>query len=698
MPLVHSWWLGKKKGKEAWIRPIICADTGHPSGKRVNFEIGHGATGAPTRDDDGTVGRSGARCVACGSAVELKYVRAEGRAKRLGSRLMAIAAQGTRQRVYLSPTPDQIAAAEVPRVVNPPEGDIPANPRDFKTPNYGLTEFSELFTNRQLLALTTISDLVVEARERVVQDATAPAASARAPAPVTTADAEAYGDAVATYLGMAMSRTLNKSTAICSWDSSPKMEAVRGLFARQALPMAWDYAEANVFGSSSGNYSEDVGWVDRVLERLPIGIDRNVQATQADAASIDTQGALLSTDPPYYDNISFADLSDFFYVWLRRSLRGVYPDLLSTMLVPKAEELVANPYRHAGRDGARAFFEDGFRRVFARARETAIDDYPITVYYAFKQSEAGDDGDVSPGWETLLDGMIRSGWMITATWPMRSELSNRILSQGANALASSIVLALRPRPDSAPTTDRRGLIAALQQELPDALRNLQQGTIAPVDLPQAAIGPGMAVFSRYAKVIENDGTAMTVRSALTRINEILDQVLNEQEGDFDAATRFGVAWYRQHGYTTGKYGVADDLARARNTAVDAMARDGILTSAAGKVTLLSPAALSEDYDVLADDRVGAWEILHHLIACLERDGVPSAGAFLANAQGRPDGAVDAEVVKELAFLLFSIAEKNGWTADALAFNTVATAWPDIVQSSRELESGGEQAELVFEES
>jgi putative DNA methylase len=273
-----------------------------------------------------------------------------------------------------------------------------------------------------------------------------------------------------------------------------------------------------------------------------------------------------------------------------------------------------------------------------------------------------------------------------------------MLSVGTNALASSIVLALRPRPNDAPTTDRRGLIAALQHELPAALRKLQQGAIAPVDLPQAAIGPGMAVFSRYAKVVENDGTAMTVRSGLARINEILDQVLNEQEGDFDASTRFAIAWYRQHGYTTGKFGVADDLARARNTAVETLVRDGILTSAANKVTLLPPAMMPEEYDVLADDRVGVWEVLHHLTALLQRDGLPAAGSFLASVQERPDGAVDVELVKELAFLLFSVAEKNGWTQDALAFNTVATAWPDLVESARSAPpSTAAQAAFDFEE-
>jgi putative DNA methylase len=463
--------------------------------------------------------------------------------------------------------------------------------------------------------------------------------------------------------------------------------------------MVWDFAEGNPLGQSSGSWEVLLRGSERAFASNAFpSVGTPARVSQADAASIPFDGFLISTDPPYYDNVGYSDLSDFFYIWLRRSLRAVYPELLSTMLVPKAEELVANPYRHDGANGARQFFEDSFRNVFAHARESALWGYPITVYYAYKQTEAGDDGTASTGWETLLDGMIRSGWTITGTWPCRTETGSRMIAQGANALASSIVLSLRPRPDDAPTTDRRGLIAALHDELPDALRKLQQGAIAPVDLPQAAIGPGMAVFSRYAKVIEDDGSTMTVRSALARINEILDQVLNEQEGDFDATTRFAIAWYRQHGYTTGEFGAADNLARARNTSVDTMAREGILTSVAGKVTLLSPADLSDDYNVREDARVSVWEALHHLIAALERDGLPGAGAFLGSAQERPDAGIDADLVKELAFLLFSITEKNHWTQDALAFNTVATAWPDIVHASRSAgDSLGEQAAFAFEE-
>lgn len=369
-------------------------------------------------------------------------------------------------------------------------------------------------------------------------------------------------------------------------------------------------------------------------------------------------------------------------MWLRRTLRDVHPDLLTTLLVPKAEELVANPYRHSGKEGAKAFFETGFREVFANARKVASSEFPITVFYAFKQSESDEDGEASSGWETLLEGMIREGWVITSTWPFRTETASRMLAQGKNVLASSIVLSLRPRPDDAPTTDRRGFIAALEAELPDALRKLQQGQIAPVDLPQAAIGPGMAVFSRYIKVLEPDAKQMTVRSALARINEVLDQVLNEQEGDFDAPSRFAIAWYRQHGYGVGKFGDADNLARARNTSVDVMDRDEILISRAGNVQLIRPADLPWDYDVLRDSHTSNWEALHHLIRVLERDGIAPAGDFLQAALARPDLVVDADLVKELAHLLFRIAEGNGWTKDALSFNNLVTSWPEILEVAR----------------
>ncbi|MHA7223089.1 DUF1156 domain-containing protein [Arthrobacter sp. RHLT1-20] len=681
IPLVSSLDLGRKEGKQTWLRPVV-------SDGRVDFEIAHGQR---TLESNKTGQGAKFRCWVCSApqSVDLIHSQLDVPSKP-APRLLAVVAEGFRQRIYLQPTQaDRAAAAGCAALAAAIRGsDDALSPSARGTfggnaqgRRYGFFTFADYFTNRQLVALTTLSDLVDEARQQALKDALSAGIPAGGRLEAGGTGSEAYADAVATYLGMSLSRTLNKSTAICSWDSSPKMEAVRGLFARQAISMAWDFAEANIFGSSSGNFVEDIEWVTRALERLPVK-GRPGVAKQADASSRDYSGALISTDPPYYDNIGYSDLSDFFYVWLRRSLRSVHPELLSTMLVPKAEELVANAYRHGGKQGAKKFFELGFRDVFSRARETAAPDYPVTVWYAFKQSDTSEDGTSSSGWETLLDGMIRGGWTITATWPNRSELANRMIASGTNALASSIVLALRPRPGDAPTTDRRGLIAALHAELPQALRSLQHGAIAPVDLPQAAIGPGMAVFSRYASVIEADGSAMTVRSALARINEILDQVLNEQEGDFDPTSRFAIAWYRQHGYSTGMFGEADNLARARNSSVDNMARDEILTSSAGKVALIKPSDLPDDYDVRIDHHTSGWAALHHLIRILERRGVSAAGSFLAEAVSRPDGAIDAELVKELAFLLYSVAEKNGWTKDALSFNSLATSWPEIVGASR----------------
>ncbi|RIR29881.1 DUF1156 domain-containing protein [Mycobacteroides abscessus] len=694
IPLVRSWWLGKKKGKEAYVVPQVVADSSHPSGQRVRFEIGHDAKGPGT---DGTMsGRQGGLCLACNSLTSVDYIRSEGKAGRMGNALLAIVAEGNRQRVYLESQVAHVEAADVEALDDVVSGEIADNPRWFSPPAYGLTKFSDLFTNRQLVALTTFSDLVGEARERVLADALAAGMSEGDRLEAGGNGAAAYADAVATYLGFAVSRLADYGSSISTWMPDPKNEGIRNTFARQAIPMTWDFAEANPLSSASGNFWFMLRGIGRTLDVLVASTAQGI-AKQGDAASTPRGTLLLSTDPPYYDNIGYSDLSDYFYVWLRRSLRSVHPRLLSTMLVPKAEELVANPYRHGGKSGAHEFFEDGFQAVFHRARESALPDFPITVYYAFKQSELTDAGEASTGWETLLEGMIRSGWAVTATWPLRSERGGRMISVGTNALASSIVLALRPRPEGSPQTDRRQFVETLKAELPVALKDLQQGAIAPVDLPQAAIGPGMAVFSRYSGVLEPDGSKMSVRSALARINEILDQVLNEQEGDFDATSRFAIAWYRQHGYGTGAFGDANNLANARNTTVDAMDRGGILSSRAGKVHLIRPSDLSADYDVLADPHTSNWEALHHLIRRLEGDGITPAGDFLRKALSRPDGAVDADLVKELAHLLFRVAEANGWTKDALSFNSLVTSWPEIIDAARSEMPTTSQGSFDFEE-
>jgi putative DNA methylase len=673
MPLVRSWWLGKKTGRKAYVVPGAVDDATHPSGKRVTFGIGHDASKAPTPETDGTVGRAGAVCVSCSAPVELTYMRAEGRAGRMGSQLMAVVAERPRRREVHPPAAVHVDATDVARPVDVPDGEVAVNPRWFSTPAFGMTHFADLFTNRQLVALTTFSDLVSEAREQVLAAAMADGWPAGARLERGGSGAEAYADAVATYLGMGVSRLADIANALCRWENT--REQVRNLFARQAIPMVWDFAEPPPFGPAAGSFTVSLG---NLAKSIAVSGKTPGRAIQTDASTRPLAGLLISTDPPYYDNIGYSDLSDFFYVWLRRSLQDVHPQLLATMLVPKEEELVANPYRHGGKAEAQEFFESGFAQVFARARATALPDYPITVFYAFKQAESTKDGEASTGWETLLEGMVRSRWAITATWPMRSELSNRMLGQGTNALASSIVLALRPRPDDAPTTDRRSFIAALKDELPTALRELQQGRIAPVDLPQAAIGPGMAVFSRYSGIIERDGSTMRVRDALARINEVLDEMLAEQEGDFDADTRFAIAWFRGHGYTSGLYGDADSLARARNADLDSLERGGILTKGGGKVALIRPAGTPPDYDPGSDERISHWEVVHHLVRLLGDVGIGPAGRFLAKAQARTDGAIDADLAKELAFLLFAIAEDRKMTADAVAFNALGTAWPDVV--------------------
>lgn len=697
MPLVRSWWLGKKKGKEAYVIPTVIADSSSSSGRRIKFEVGHDKAGAPTAANDGTVKRTGAVCVSCGSTAELNYVRSEGRAGRLSAQLMTVVAEGARRRVYLAPTNADLHVAAAPPARSVPTASLPSHslsPNSNQTITiYGFSEFSDLFTPRQLTALTTFSDLVGEARARVAAEAHASGLPSGARLADGGIGAEAYADAVATYLAFAISRTTNKSNAMNSWDSSPKMEAVRGLFARQQIPMAWDFAESNPFGGSSGDYLEDLKWVCRSLEKVPA--TRPGNAEQADAATRGYHGLVVSTDPPYYDNIGYSDLSDFFYVWLRRSLRDIYPALFSSILVPKAEELVANPHRHGGREGAEKFFEAGFEHVFARARESASEDYPITVFYAFKQSELEQEGITSTGWATILEGMIREGWTITATWPMRTELANRMIASGTNALASSIVLVLRPRHESAGQTTRRGFLSALRRELPDALEKLRQAAIAPVDLTQATIGPGMAVFSSYSRVVENNGSDMTVKAALRLINQALDEVLSEGEGDLDADTRFCMKWYEQYGWGKGPYGVAESLSVPYNISVRGVADSGVLRQGEGIVQLVAPADLAASWNPTTDHRISVWEVMCHLgrVLSSEDGGIEAAGRLMSATVTRAE--IDIEAVQRLAYRLYEMT-KTSRTDDARLFNLVGGSWSDLTEAAGRVRAQTEiQTKLDF---
>lgn len=688
MPLVRSWWLGKKRGKEAYVIPTVINDTTAPSGRSITFAIGRDPAHAPTPASDGTVGRTGATCTACGTAVPLAYVRAEGRAKRMGAQLMAVVAEGNRQRVYLEPSPEHIAAADLPRPDNAPEGELPTNPRDFKTPNYGMTRWADLFTNRQLTALITFSDLVTEARDQALIDALATGMPEGDRLETGGTGAAAYADAIATYLGLCASKMAVAHCSLARWRSDADKTAPA--FGRQAIAMVWDFAEAQPFAGAGGDWQGVADGASKALERVEPRT--TCHASQADAAARDYPAELLlATDPPYYNNIGYSDLSDFSYVWLRRTLREAHPRLLSTILVPKAEELVANHYRHGSQKGAETFFEAGFRSVFARARQNASDRTPISVYYAFKQSETESEGTTSTGWATMLDGMIQGGWAVTATWPMRTESASRLIGRKTNALASSIVLALRPRHVLAEATSRRGFLAALKTELPGALEEMRQGAIAPVDLAQATIGPGMAVFSRYSRVVESDGSSMSVKTALALINQALDEVLAEHDGDVDPDTRFCLRWFTQYGWSEQPFGQADVLARAANTSVEGLSRGGVLSSKAGRVRLFAPRDLPPGYDPLADQRISLWEATMHLARVLDSQGVDACAALMGAVGQR----VELDEVQRLSYRLYELTQDKR-PADALLFNALGTSWADLSASASKARSATSTSPAGFD--
>jgi putative DNA methylase len=578
----------------------------------------------------------------------------------MAAQMMAISAEVGRERIYLPPNDEHEAAAKIDLPLGLPETELPNNPRAFTAPNYGMKKHTDLFTNRQLTALSTLGDLIDEATFNVAADARK-----------CDRDAQAYANAVITYLAITLGRLADIQNGLCTWLAAANK--VVHLFSRQAITMTWDFAEAGLFGGAAGDYAVSLSSVAKVIARLSA---KNAgTAEQADASTRSYAGMLISTDPPYYDNVPYADLSDFFYLWLRRSLRRIYPELFSTMLTPKAAELVADPYRQGGKEESEQFFREGFEQVFRAMGEAATFDYPIAVFYAFKQAESTIDGSAaSTGWDTLLEGMIRAGWMVTGTWPIQTERQGRVREMGFNALASSIVLACRVRHARAGTRDMRGFRAELRAGLPEALRKLQQGNIAPVDLAQAAIGPGMAVFSRYERVTAPDGSPLPVRQALSIINDVLDEVLAEQEGDFDTDTRWCVKWFEEFRWDEGHYGRAETLATATNTSMRGLERAGVVRARGGKVALFSPEQLPSDYDPETDVRPTVWEATLHLSRLIEEQSVEAGGAFLAKvARTR----VDVDAIRELAYRLYNICERKDWAQTGLRFNNLVTSWPDL---------------------
>jgi putative DNA methylase len=689
VPLASTFILSSKPGKEAYVEPVI-----EGGGYRFTVKVGKPKDAEAARSGTKLARGANFRCVMSGTPIAGDYIKAEGKAGRMGTRLMVIVAEGERGRVYLAPTVEHEAAARGAKPEWKPETPLAPDPRALWTPPYGLTTYGDLFTPRQLVALTTFSDLVGEAMERIRRDAVAAGLTDDSrPLREGGTGAAAHAEAVGVYLACGISRSADFWSNLCVWANQPKNELVAHLFGRQAIPMAWDFAEANPFSESGGNFEKNVGYVARGIDMLPGSAFGSAQQIDA-ARSGASQDKLVSTDPPYYDNIGYADLSDYFYVWLRRSLRSVFPDLFATLAVPKAEELVATPYRHGSKEKAERFFLDGMTQAMHRLAEQAHPAFPVTIYYAFKQSESESDaGTASTGWETFLDAVIRAGFGISGTWPMRTERIQG-LKGDTNALASSIILVCRPRSAGASTATRREFVGALKTELGQALAHLQRGNIAPVDLAQAAIGPGMAVYTRYAKVLDAEGRPLTVREALALINQTLDEGLAEQEGDFDANSRWALAWFEQFGFNDGPFGEAETLSKAKNTSVAGLVDAGILESKRGKVRLLRPTELSADWDPAVDGRITAWEIVHHLIRALDPHtggGEAAAAALVAKLGSK------AEVGRELAYRLYTLCERRKRAVEALAYNGLVQSFPEIARLARE---GGkprsEQAALFAE--
>lgn len=670
VPLASTFMLSTKEGKKAYVEPVIEGDS-------YRFTVKMGKPEDVEAAKNGTKLSRGAhfQCVMSGTPIASEHIYTEANAGRMGARLMAIVAEGARGRVYLAPTPEMEAAALVAQPKWKPEVPMPENPRWFSPPLYGLKTYGDLFTPRQLVALTTFSDLVQEARDCVKADAIA----AGLPDDEKLlreggTGALAYAEAVGVYLSIALSRLTDICNALCRWEITKTQ--VRNLFGRQAIPMIWDFAENNVFGEAAGAYTVSLSNMAKALDRTPASGAGS--ARQEDAQNQNgSVGRVVSTDPPYYDNIGYADLSDFFYVWLRRSLRQVFPDLFATLAVPKAEELVATPYRHGGKEKAEAFFLTGMTQAMHRLAEQAHPAFPVTIYYAFKQAEDNDEGTASTGWDTFLEAVIQAGFAITGTWPMRTELGNRMIGSGTNALASSIVLVCRKCNASAPATTRRDFLNQLKAELPVALAHLQAGNIAPVDLAQAAIGPGMAVFTRFAEVLDAEGRRLSVREALALINQTLDEALAEQEGDFDADSRWALTWFEQCSFDEGEFGVAEQLSKSKNTSVAGLVEAHILVSSRGKVRLLRPNELPADWDPLTDKRLTHWEAVHQLIRVLEAQSEAAAASLAAKL------GAQAEIARELCYRLYMLCERKKRAAEALSYNALVQSWPEIMRLARE---------------
>lgn len=686
VPLATTFILSSKGGRRVYVEPIIDHESYH-------FEVRVGDPKDYDLTNNGTKISRGSnfRCIMSGIPMNPDYIKAEGMAGRMGTRLMAIVVEGGKGRIYLSPTQEMETLAKKIQTSWEPDEEISNDRRSMFTPLYGLTHFRDLFTSRQLVALTTFSDLVLEARRKAKEDAIATGMTDDGISLEEGGNgATAYADAIAIYLACAVDRMAYYGSTLTTW--LPKDNALRDSMPRQGISMTWDFAECNPLGKSSGDITTCSNVVSNYLDLAYMR--QSAKVFQQDARKINNSDMqfLFSTDPPYFDNIGYADLSEYFYIWLRRSMKTTLPRLFATLSVPKNEELVANPYRHGSKEAAELFFLEGMTEVMKRLAEKAHPSYPITIYYAFKQSETDDEeGTSSTGWETFLEAVIQAGLSVCGTWPMRTEGAGRLTARDTNALASSIILVCRPRSKDAETVTRRDFLNVLKAELPTALAQLQRVNTAPVDLAQAVIGPGMAVYSRYAKVLDIEGKEVSVQEALLHINQTLDECLAEQEGDFDADSRWALAWFEQYGFEPGEYGVAETLSKAKNTSVQGMVDAGILVSKSGKVKLLRPEELPLDWDPNSGARLTVWEIVHQLIHILQASGESAVSELMAKLGNK------ADTTRELSYRLYTQCERKKRAKEALMYNSLVQSLPEIIRLAKGEQVLPKGQTILFEE-
>jgi putative DNA methylase len=680
VPLAPTFVLSTRPGREVYVKPII-------EGKTYKFRVLPGKSKDLEEYKKGTKVSRGANfnCLLSGTPIEGDYIKEQGVQGKMRTRLMAIVAESELGRVYISPAVEHETIATELHASWKPDVEISGSTQYIGVRLYGMNRFDQIFLERQLVAMDKFTDLVSVLRDEILECAKTFKRTMK-----NDLDAEAYANAIATYVAFAIDKHAMYGNALVPWYTKEDRPSM--LFTQQVLPMVWDPVEVNPFCEVGGSLIKSIEIVANALSGLPQkdtvqGSVQQVTATQG----IDSNNLIISTDPPYYDNVPYADLSDFFYIWLRKSLKGLYPNLFTTITVPKAEELVAFAYRHNGKDGAESFFLDGMTQAMNVIMRHSHPAFPVTIYYAFRQSEKEKSGNASTGWETFLEAVIKAGFSINGTWPMRTERTGRMRDTDSNALASSIILVCRARPENATSTTRREFINMLKSELPAAIKYLQNSNIAPVDLAQSAIGPGMSVYSRFLNVIDAQGKSTSVREALSLINQTLDEVLAEQEGDFDADSRWALAWFEQQGFKEGEYGLAETLSKAKNTSVNGLVEAGILESSKGKVRLLKPQELPEDWDPLKDKRLTEWEIVHHLIRVLEKGGESVAAEIVSKLGSK------SEIVKELAYRLYNICERKKRATEALSYNSIIQSWQEILKLAGEKKKAQAEPGTLFDQ-